>query len=334
MDAGASPREGANINGPSVIRIPDWIAPERRADSRAVYAMYFAHHQGAYIRLAWAEEVTGPWHLVKVGAEVEIGRRGVLDMGADREIALDHGIAIREHVASPDVFVDEGRRRIVMVFHGPAAFEGKLLTPQRSFVATSPDGLDFNGRIRSIMLGPSYFRLFRHGGEFHAISNGGRLHRALDPDDPWTAPHGFDFGTDLWTTREDNPFTAQLLDAGSLSYLRHATVRVADGTLHLFYTRIRDSPERILYSTIDLSAGGFETWTPTFPPEEILRPTLDWEGGDVEAEPSMPNFAPEDVNQLRDPYLFEDMDGTLYLFYSGRGEDAIGIARIDPVTRE
>jgi len=41
--------------------------------------------------------------------------------------------------------------------------------------------------------------------------------------------------------------------------------------------------------------------------------------------------APENVNQLRDPYVFEDVDGSLYLLYSGCGEDAIGIALLEPV---
>jgi len=38
--------------------------------------------------------------------------------------------------------------------------------------------------------------------------------------------------------------------------------------------------------------------------------------------------APENVNQLRDPGIFEDADGTLYLLYAGRGEDALGIASL------
>jgi hypothetical protein len=40
--------------------------------------------------------------------------------------------------------------------------------------------------------------------------------------------------------------------------------------------------------------------------------------------------APEDVRELRDPYLFEDADGSVYLLFCGRGEDAIAIARVEP----
>ena len=42
--------------------------------------------------------------------------------------------------------------------------------------------------------------------------------------------------------------------------------------------------------------------------------------------------APEDVNQLRDPYVFQNDDGRLYLFYVGRGEDAIGLAQLERTT--
>ena len=38
--------------------------------------------------------------------------------------------------------------------------------------------------------------------------------------------------------------------------------------------------------------------------------------------------APENVNQLRDPDIFEDSDGSLYLLYAGGGEDALGIAEL------
>ena len=45
-----------NINGPSVIRVPSWVkAPLGK------YYMYFAHHKGSYIRLAFSDAVAGPW---------------------------------------------------------------------------------------------------------------------------------------------------------------------------------------------------------------------------------------------------------------------------------
>ena len=40
-----------NINGPTVIRVPPWV---KRPLGR--YYMYFAHHMGAFIRLAYADD--------------------------------------------------------------------------------------------------------------------------------------------------------------------------------------------------------------------------------------------------------------------------------------
>jgi hypothetical protein len=82
---------------------------------------------------------------------------------------------------------------------------------------------------------------------------------------------------------------------------------------------------------MDLSVGDYELWDSTFPSREILQAELDWEGGDIPPTNSQGSTAPENVNQLRDPYIFKDNDGRLYLFYCGRGEDAIGVAHIRPV---
>jgi len=49
-------RMGANVNGPSLIRAPAWLP-----NPLGRYYLYFAHHQGAYIRLAYADRLEGPW---------------------------------------------------------------------------------------------------------------------------------------------------------------------------------------------------------------------------------------------------------------------------------
>jgi hypothetical protein len=53
MDA----RMGANINGPSLIRVPDWVE-----HPLGTYYLYFADHKGHYIRLAYADRLEGSWH--------------------------------------------------------------------------------------------------------------------------------------------------------------------------------------------------------------------------------------------------------------------------------
>ncbi|MHC4436138.1 MAG: hypothetical protein ACYS3S_02175 [Planctomycetota bacterium] len=328
---GAGMTEGENINGPSLLRIPDWIAPENRADPNAVYYLYFAHHRGDYIRMAWAEYLEGLWRLYNVGAGVPLDNRGVLSFNSNDKIDIGNDITIENHIASPDVFADDVNERIVMYFHGPSEQDGSSKS-QSSFVAISPYGLDFNGGVEPVILGGSYFRVFEYGGNLYAFDNGGDLYMAPDANDPWTPPDSFDFGDDLWDTSSNDPFADDLAEAGFDGTLRHTAVRLIGDTLQVFYSRkYDDRPERIMMSTIDLSVGDYDLWDSSYPPEEILQAEPGWEGGQFRAEPSSGGHAPENVNQLRDPYIFEDIDGALYLFYSGCGEDAIGLALLQPI---
>ena len=118
MDA----RMGDNINGPSLIRVPDWID-----NALGRYYLYFAHHDGHYIRLAYADALEGPWTMHE---------QGVLPL-ADSHFA--------GHIASPDVHVDHAQQRIRMYYHGcdlPTTQEGRQWTR----VALSDDGLHFDAR--------------------------------------------------------------------------------------------------------------------------------------------------------------------------------------------
>ena len=53
---------GDNLNGPLIIRVPAWIKKPR-----GHYYMYFAHHKGQYIRLAYADSLHGPWKVYAPG---------------------------------------------------------------------------------------------------------------------------------------------------------------------------------------------------------------------------------------------------------------------------
>src|SRR3954451_19188700 len=55
-------KDGQNINGPSLIRVPDWVETPL-----GKYYLYFAHHRGKYIRLAYADRLQGPWTIHKPG---------------------------------------------------------------------------------------------------------------------------------------------------------------------------------------------------------------------------------------------------------------------------
>ena len=329
--------EGENINGPSLIRIPDWISPADRAHPSAVYYLYFGHHTGDYIRMAWAENIVGPWHLYQIGSGVARGNRGVLDNGG-RDINVGNGIVIEEnHLASPDVHVDNENQRIIMYFHSGSStfFNGNEMNGQFTWVATSPYGLDFNGRIEPVRLATSYVRAFEHGNELYAFDNSADPKRALDADNPWEPPSNYYSGAtipNLWVARSGD-FTQEPIEENlGLSRaelrVRHTAVRVTGNTLQVFYTRRGDSPERVLLSTVNLNVGDFENWEFSYPPAEILTATSGWEGGQFEPEPSEAATAPENVNQIRDPYVFEDSDGSLYLLYAGNGEDGLGIAAL------
>jgi len=120
--------------------------------------MYFAHHRGQYIRLAFADSPEGPWTVYKDGA-----------------LHLDDTMAWG-HIASPDVHVDTERHEIRMYFHG-------LENRQRTYVATSKNGIQFSANPTS--LGPPYFRVFRYKDCYFAIAKkahkgGGILMRSPD----------------------------------------------------------------------------------------------------------------------------------------------------------
>lgn len=143
--------------GPSVIRVPEWIP-----DAPGSYAMYFAHHKGGHIRVAFADDVRGPWHVWEPGV-------GVLHLE-------DVADLIEDHIASPDVHVDHARQRLVMYFHGPrlgADFD------QRTFVATSTDARRFQVASKED-LGDPYFRVFWHRGFAYSPARLGPFARSRD----------------------------------------------------------------------------------------------------------------------------------------------------------
>jgi unsaturated rhamnogalacturonyl hydrolase len=146
-------RDGDNINGPSLIAVPSWVPKPL-----GKYYLYFAHHGGKYIRMAYADELRGPWHIHKPG---------VLRL----EDTVGHG-----HIASPDVLIDEQGKKIRLYFHVggvPGEKRGQV-----TLLATSDNGLDFTASRE--VLGAFYFRVFRYGGFHYALDRWGRLLRSQD----------------------------------------------------------------------------------------------------------------------------------------------------------
>lgn len=305
-------RMGRNVQGPSLIRVPDWVQ-----GALGRYYLYFADHKGDYIRLAVADDLRGPWRMHRPGAlqladslyptdapatppgtthaSIVGDRPGMAPQGM-------HGItdaladATQPHIASPDVHVDEANRRIVMYFHGLVSFG-----VQRTRVATSRDGLHFD--VRDELIGPTYFRAFRHQDWVYALAMPGIMLRSRD------GLTGFERGPDVF----GEPLQ------------RHTAVRVRGSTLDVFWTRVGDIPERILHSRIDLS-GPWERWRASAA-VELLRPETDWEGANLPLQASYRSGIDIDANQLRDPAIFEE-DGRTWLLYAVRGEAGIALAEL------
>ena len=298
--------EGANINGPSLIRIPDWILPSERADPSAVYYLYFAHHAGDYIRMAWATDVAGPWTLYQTGSDVPLGDRGVLDNG-DMTINVGMGIEIEEnHLASPDVHIDNEAQQIIMYFHSGSStfFNGNEINSQNTWVSTSSNGLEFLDNIRPVRLGSSYFRVFSHGGELYSLDNSGFPRRALDLENPWEPTADYYSGEtipSLWERHPDQVLQDPITDLGiarSVLRVRHTAVRVVGDELQVFYTERGGAPERVLFSTLDLGVEDWRDWRLSYPGEVLLEATPGWEGGQFPPTPSATGTAPEDVLSL------------------------------------
>lgn len=305
------PSIGPNIQGPSLIRVPGWVK-----DPLGKYYLYFADHKGSYIRLAYADDLLGPWKVHEPGslqiadthfpAEPPPIPPGALEEAtAERAGAaggdgkLPHSLAkelTAPHIASPDVHIDEKKRRIVMYFHGLDGFSSQL-----SRAALSQDGIHFKGLPEK--LGRTYFRVFHHRGMTYALAMPGRIYRSKD------GLTGFEQGPLLFNPR-----------------MRHSALLKRGRLLYVFWTQVGDAPESIRLSTIDLSPPWTE-WNATEPPRVVLRPERGWEGADRPIEPSLRSVAYGKVNQLRDPAIFEE-DDRVYLLYAVAGESGIAIAEV------
>ena len=300
------PSIGVNIQGPSLIRVPEWVE-----DPLGRYYLYFADHKGLYIRLAYADELLGPWtihppgslqivgsHFLEAPPELTPEQRAEILARPARPAGMSHDPvteAITPHIASPDVHVDDANRRIVMYYHG---LDG--ISTQVSRVALSSDGIDFETRPER--LGRSYMRVFAYNGYTYVMAMPGQFYRSRDP------LGGFEEGPRLF-----NP------------NMRHAALLRRGDTLYVFWTEVGEAPEHVKVSTIAL-AGDWMSWEET-PGAEVLRPEFDWEGADAPLEPSVRSTAYGHVNQLRDPAIYEE-DGRIYLLYAVAGESGIAIAEV------
>jgi hypothetical protein len=107
--------------------------------------------------------------------------------------------------------------------------------------------------------------------------------------------------------------------------VRHVAVLRRDLTLYVFFTGIGDAPERVMMSTIDLTAD-WKAWKASAP-TELLRPEAPYECPALPNEPSDAGDIKGPARQLRDPGIFEE-NGRTYLFYSICGEQGLAAATL------
>lgn len=204
----------------------------------------------------------------------------------------------------------------------------------------SADGLNFNlpadggqaghGTL-PVTLGKSYFRVFEEAGNYYAFSNTGDIWASPDPANPWTPPVGYDYSKDYWDRDPSNSFVDRLRALGWPELRpRHFAVMRRGDILYAILTYKSGRPERVSISTFDFSEleSDYETWSGDFPGQELLKVEEVWEGALFPPLPPEAGSEDDGVNQLRDPEAFTDADGRSYLFYTGPGEDGIGLARL------
>ena len=299
IESAMDQRMGNNINGPSLIKVPPWV---RKPLGR--YYLYFAHHMGRYIRMAYANEVIGPW---------TVHTPGVLDLNHSLFECNDIpdgtndllGDYLYAHIASPDVHIDTQHKRVLMYYHG--------LLPnadQQTRLAYSEDGLSFFPH--KPLLGPAYFRAFKYNDYIYVISWAGVLLRS----NSWYGP--FEQGPALaGITTNDFPHRI----------LRHAAVFVKNNHLHLFFSCIGDTPEHIQHTMIDLDID-WRSWH-AGRIDSILFPQRKWEGVDLAVVKSEEGAALKPCHALRDPCIYAD-ESSVFLLYCGAGESGgIGLTTLN-----
>jgi hypothetical protein len=175
---------GSNVNGPTVIRVPDWVP-----NPLGRYYMYFANHMGEFIRLAYADKITGSWRIYEPGV-LHVRNTAMARPGPDPKETLDD---FYTHVASPEILIDHEQKRFVMWFHGwwtngenwpadPAAardWAQKSGYSQFTQAAISTDGLQFDASP-AITRTP-YIRVIQHDSYYYGVSRLGRVSRSKDP---------------------------------------------------------------------------------------------------------------------------------------------------------
>ncbi len=273
-------QDGNNINGASLIKVPDWIE-----NPLGKYYLYFAHHAGKYIRMAYSNDVAGDTRTLNE-QKYTVYENGTLKL--DETPGHDH-------IASPDVHIDEENREIVMYYHTP------YKDWQYTFKATSKDGINFVSDDKP--LGMFYFRVFKWKDRTFSIAKNKN-----------TSGISYELIDDEWVAQKED----------FIPMMRHAAVLVEDDKVYVFYTIVGEAPESIYCSELDIDNDWELKNT-----EVMLSPKYSYEGSDLPLTPSRFGSS-TNVNELRDPCIF--VNGyDKYLLYSTKGECGIAMTKLHNV---
>jgi hypothetical protein len=307
--------EGRSINGPSLIRVPDWV---ERPLGR--YYLYFAHHAGKYLRLACADRIEGPWKLHEGGA-----------------FSLDAQTVVVGHIASPQVVIDEANHRFYLFYHGDnprkkaMKIDGDVEGGQLTGVAVSTDGVNFTSLNH--VVGPAYLQVFEHRGRWFALNHSGVLRETKTLGEPFH-PVAKIIGPEILAAVDPSlrgepgaiPLDKRPTKGPFRYSIRHVGVDVAGDRLVVYFSCVGHRPERILCTAVDLD-GPPEGWR-AHGVHEVLQPERAWEGADLPLAYSRGGISTTRVRELRDPAVYRDGERA-WLIYSIAGEHGLALAELE-----
>ncbi len=177
---------------------------------------------------------------------------------------------LKHHIASPDVIIDHDKREIRMYLHG-LSVDGM----QDTRLAISQNGVDFKFQPE-VLVNLPYLRVFQHQGYTYGLAMPGLLYRSKD------GLTGF----------EGRPKPVAGID------MRHHALLHQGNKVYVFWTRVGDMPERIIYSSMDIGSDDWSDWRLT-EPVDVLAPKTEWEGGKLLTPPEPPASASTEGSENR-----------------------------------
>ena len=192
----------------------------------------FANHMGEFIRLAYADAITGPWKICG-RACCTCATPGHVPARPDPKETLED---FYTHVASPEILIDHERKQFVMWFHGwwtngenwPADPAAARAWAQKKAIRSSRNrrrrSTAFEFQTKPSITKTPYIRVFQHDGYYYGVSRLGRLSRSKDP------LASFELGPDPF---RDGPHAGRI---------RHVALVKRGHALQVFYTAIGIRP--------------------------------------------------------------------------------------------